>query len=150
MNGMQKLWVPVLVAVVAGCDTGPTAPVGHEAELGLVSGVEVSLPEASGRPGADERDREKLAARWINHAGILFRRATDLAGPDPDPRIAAWLRAADQMLDQAVRSFEAGDFHAAIGQAQASAAKSRQVIRALSGGERPDRERERRDRDREA
>jgi tetratricopeptide (TPR) repeat protein len=76
---------------------------------------------------------EQTAKRWIGHATVLLDRAMRLAGPSPEPPISAWLQAAEQMLSQAVSSFQAGNFQAATQQAKASAQKSRKVLAALSG-----------------
>jgi hypothetical protein len=142
----RTLMVPLLTGlfVVAGCDNGPTGPESQaqgpdsdsatflDGEGADFQGMVASLPGFSANDMVGDPTLEQMAQRWVEHATRLFERAQSLAGPNPEPPVSAWLQAAGQMLSQAQASLAAGNYQAAIAQAQASADKSHKVIDALS------------------
>jgi len=142
----RTMLLPLLTGlfVVAGCDNSPTGPEpqaqGLDSDSATFQGGEgadfqgmvVSQPEFSANDMVVDHTLEQMASRWVEHATRLFERAQSLAGPNPEPPVSAWLQAAGQMLSQAQASLVAGNFQAAIAQAQASAEKSHKVIDALS------------------
>jgi HEPN domain-containing protein len=140
MRRSRTVGVAILLVAIAGCDVGPTDPgevslavPGADVGGGSTGSMAAVHPDLTVSDLEDGVDLEQAARRWIGHAQRLFDRASELAGPNPEPLISAWIQAAEQLLDQAKESYAAGHFPAAIAQAQASAQKSQDVIEALSG-----------------
>jgi len=139
-TNMRAAGLTLLLLLMAGCDNGLTDPeplplaVPSTDAGGGSSAALAEVPPDLGVPDLVEGvDLEQAARRWIGHAERLYGRATELAGPNPEPPISAWLNAARQMLEQAIDAFEGGHFQAAIAHARASAGKSQDVIEALNG-----------------
>jgi hypothetical protein len=135
MSSMKRwIWLPAVLLLAVGCDSGPTDPaLGslHDDDIGALAAEQGMLEEQ-----ALDQNRsmtpEQFAQRWINHAANLFDRAERMAGPNPEPPISAWLQTAQHLLGQARGAFDQGNYHVAVIHAQNSAAKSWQVIEALT------------------
>lgn len=67
----------------------------------------------------------------VAHAGAVLARVSEVAGPDPDPRVAALLDEAEGLLGRARVAFDAERYRAAIGLANASTAHSLRALRYL-------------------
>jgi hypothetical protein len=84
---------------------------------------------------SDDRDRPDLEARAeqaIRYAEGLFREAVELAGPNPERRVRTALAKAQDLLEVAVRAFDAEEFLLAIRHAVESSHISQTVIRYLT------------------